>query len=176
VAVEFNIYSPYGVGMAVRANGVTGAPYAGTGSVNVAGGNPIGVSVSYNGTTISINLTDTVTHATFATNIVLDIVGTLGTNTAYVGITGADGGISSTQVVTNFQFASITTLSSQSTPINTVTFTWPNSAGGFVLQQASVLGSAWTPVANPVTEDTNGNANVTISAQATAEFYRLATP
>src|SRR5207245_2114290 len=115
VEVEFNIYSPNGVGMALRTNGQTGAPYGGTGPVNVAGGNPISVSLSYDGTTLSITLRDTVTLAKFITNAVLNISGILGTNTAYVGLTGADGGISSRQVISSFQFASLTSLSSQTT-------------------------------------------------------------
>jgi hypothetical protein len=176
VAVELNIYSSYGAGMAVRTNGITGQPYLSTGSVNVAGGNPIAVSLSYNGRTLSVSLTDTVTRATFATNAVLNIIGTLGTNTAYVGMTGADGGISSTQVVTNFQFASITSLSSQTTATNAAVLTWPNSAGGLVLQQAPALGSAWTTVSVPVVEDGSGNNKAVTPVQTGAGFYRLATP
>jgi hypothetical protein len=67
VALELNIYSPNGVGMAWRTNGQTGPPYRSTAPVNLAGGNPIGVLLSYDGTTLSTTLTDMVTHATFMT-------------------------------------------------------------------------------------------------------------
>lgn len=181
VAVEFHIYSPYGVGMAVNTNGAVGPPYGPpyftTGSVNLAGGDPIGVSLTYDGTTLSTTLTDRVTHATFATNSVLNIVGTFGANTAYVGSTGADGGVSSTQVITNFQFGSRVCLSVQSSSANSVVLSWPNSAGGFVLQQTPALGFIWTTVSNlPVVAGNNANNHVTIPAQAGAGFYRLATP
>lgn len=175
VAVEFNIYSSYGVGVAVRGNSQTGAPYPSTAPVNLAGGNPIDVSLDYDGTALSVRLTDTVTHATFVTNAVVDIAGVLGTNTAYVGITGADGGISSTQVVTNFQFASLTSLSSQPAGANTVSLTWPNSAAGLVLQRAPALGAAWTTVTNPVV-DSDGENRVNLPAQTGNGFYRLAEP
>jgi hypothetical protein len=176
IALEFNIYSSYGVGMALRTNGLTGAPYSTTGSVNVAGGNPIIVSLSYDGKTLSTILTDTVTHATFVTNAAMNIVQVLGTNTAYVGMTGADGGSKSTQIISNFQLASLVSLSSQTAGSNAVKFTWPNSAGGLVLQQATTLRSAWATVTNAVTENANGLNQVNIPVQAGSEFYRLATP
>ena len=176
LAVEFNIYSPYGVGVAVRTNSQTGAPYTSTSPVNLAGGHPIGVSLSYDGTTLSMTLTDTVTHATFATNAVVDIVGTLGNNTAYVGVTGADGGISSTQVIANFQFASLTSLSGRATGTNTAVLGWPNSAAGLVLQRTTLPGSAWTVVTDSVVLDSHGNNQVTLPAPSGTRFYRLATP
>lgn len=176
VAVEFNIYSSYGVGMALRANGQTGAPYNSTAPVNLAGGNPIGVSLAYDGTTLSITLTDTVTHARFSTNALLSITGVLGTNTAYVGVTGADGGIASRQVISNFQFVSETSLSIQTTSSNAMALTWPNSAAGLVLQQTPALGAAWTAFTNSVVLDSNGSNQVSIPAPAGTRFYRLAAP
>jgi hypothetical protein len=162
--------------MAVRANGQTGAPYTSTAPVNLAGGNPIAVSVSYDGARLSITLTDTVTRASFVTNAVLDIVSALGTNTAYVGLTGADGGISSTQIITNFQFASLTSLSAQVGGTNAVVLTWPNAAGGLVLQQTPALGSAWAAATDSVLLTSTGSNLVLTPAQAGTTFYRLATP
>jgi hypothetical protein len=107
---------------------------------------------------------------------VLNIVGVLGTNTAYVGLTGADGGISSTQIISNFHFASLTPLSTQITETNTVILTWPNSAAGLVLQQTSALGSTWTTTTDCTVMDSNGNNQVIVTLQADASFYRLATP
>lgn len=176
VAVEFNIYSPNGVGMALRTNGQTGSPYSTTGSVNLAGGDPIGVSLAYNGTTLSMTLTDAVTHATFTTNALMNIPGALGTNAAYVGVTGADGGISSTQVISNFQFACLTSLSIQSGGPQAVGVAWLNSAGGLLLQQAPTLGAAWTAVTDSVAIDGTGSNQVTLPAQTGTGFYRLATP
>ena len=176
LAVEFNIYSSYGAGVAMRPSSQTGPPYTSTAPVNLAGGHPIGVSLSYNGTTLSMTLTDTVSRATFTTNVVVDIVGALGTNTAYVGMTGADGGISSMQVVTNFQFASLTSLSGRASGANTVGLAWLNSAVGLVLQQATLPGSAWTAVTDSVVLDAHGNNQVTIPAPPGSRFYRLATP
>jgi hypothetical protein len=176
LAVEFNIYSPNGVGVAVRSNGQTGAPYLSTAPVNLAGGNPLSVSLAYDGTTLSITLTDTVKHARFTTNAALNIAGVLGTNTAYVGMTGADGGISSRQVVSNFQFVSLTSLSGQSAGPNAVVLSWPNSAGGLGPQQTPAFGASWTAVMDSVVVDGNGRNQLIIPASAGARFYRLVTP
>jgi redox-regulated HSP33 family molecular chaperone len=174
--VEFNIYSANTVGMAVRTNGATGTPYGGTGSVNLAGGHPIGVTISYNGTALSATLTDAVSHVSFVTNTSLNIPAVLGTNTAYVGLTGADGGTSSTQVVSNFQFASQVALSSLSVGTNTVEISWPNSAGGLVLQQAPSVVSAWASANNSAVVNSNGTNQAIVQPQGANGFYRLATP
>lgn len=174
-AMEFNIYSSYGVGMALSPNSQIGT-YNGTAPVNLAGGNPINVSLSYNGTLLSITLTDTVTHASFSTNAEINLFETLGSVTAYVGMTAADGGISSTQIVSNFQFTSFATLSGQATSTNTVVLTWPNCASGLVLQQASGPGSAWSTVTNVPAQESNGSNQVTIAPQLASSLYRLATP
>jgi hypothetical protein len=134
------------------------------------------VSLAYDGSTLSIKLTDTVTHATFVTNSSVNIPGILGTNTAYVGLSGADGGISSTQVVTNFQFASLTSLSNQASGANAIGLSWPNAAGGLVLQQTPAFGSGWTTVPAPVLLDSNANNQVQLPAQPDSGFFRLATP
>ena len=175
LAVEFNIYSPNGVGMALRTNGQTGSPYSSTGSVNLAGGDPIGVSLSYNGTILSMTLTDAVTRATFSTNALMNITGALGTNAAYVGITGADGGISSTQVISNFQFVCLTALSIQSSGPQAVGLAWPNSAGGLELQQAPAIGASWAAVTDSVVIN-NASNQMVLPAQSASGFYRLATP
>ncbi len=176
VAVEFNIYSANTVGMAVRTNGATGSPYSATGSVNLAGGHPIGVTISYSGTVLSVTLTDSVSHVSFVTNTSLNIPGVLGTNIAYVGLTGADGGTSSMQVVSNFQFASQVALSGLPAGTNAVQLTWPNSAGGLVLQQAQSALSNWISTSNVAPINSNGLNQAVVQPQSVDGFYRLATP
>lgn len=176
LAVEFNIYSPNGVGMAVRSGGQTGAPYLSTSPVNLAGGNPIGVSLGYDGATLSIMLTDMVTHVRFTTYAAVNIAGILGTSTAYVGMTGADGGISSRQVVSNFQFVSLNSLAARSSGTNAVALIWPNSAGGLAPQQTTAFGGTWTNVMEPAVLDGNGNNLLNFPSATGARYYRLITP
>ena len=100
VAVEFNIYSPNGIGFAIRTNGVTGGPYNSTDPVNLASGHAIDVSLTYFNGTLSLTLDDGTAGTSFTTNLDLDIPASVGGNTAYVGFTGADGAVPlSTQLV-----------------------------------------------------------------------------
>src|SRR5258707_7560687 len=94
-AIEFNIYNPNTPGVAFRTNGATGVPYTPTTPVNLASGDPIGVAVNYDGATLSLTLTDAVALVSFRTNVAINLPGAVGTNVAYVGMTGADGGTAS---------------------------------------------------------------------------------
>jgi hypothetical protein len=57
--------------------------------VNLSAGNPLAVVLSYNGTTLTMTVTDTVTHGTFTNNWTINIPSVVGGNTAYVGFTAA---------------------------------------------------------------------------------------
>ncbi len=176
VALEFNIYSANDPGIAFRTNGITGAPYAPTLPLNVAGGNPIGVMVRYDGTSLWLTLTDAVAQAFFSTNYTTDLPSLLGANTAYVGITGADGGTASTQRISSFFFAGVPTLSLRVPVPGVFQLSWPASAAGLVLQNTSDLRSGtWTTVANPVSV-VNGQNRVSISPLTAVQFYRLGLP
>ncbi|MDB6111007.1 MAG: Legume lectin beta domain protein, partial [Pedosphaera sp.] len=175
-ALEFNIYGPNVPGIALRNNGATGAPYSPTTPINLAGGDPIGVALNYDGATLSLTLTDTVTHVSFSTNYLVDLPSIVGTNAAYVGITGGTGGAASTQKISNFSFVSLPNLTVQPTGSGTFVFTWPGAAGGFVLQQNSDLGTTnWSSVTNAITL-VNGQNQVTVPAVAGSRFYRLTLP
>jgi Concanavalin A-like lectin/glucanases superfamily/PA14 domain/Bacterial lectin/Bacterial Ig-like domain len=174
--LEFNVYGPNTPGIALRANGATGGPYSATTPVNVASGDPIGVNLTYDGTTLSLTLTDAVAGVSFSTNYVADLPSIVGTNTAYVGITAASGGIASTQVVSNFFFASLPILSVQNTGTNTYVFSWPAAAGAFVLQQNTAVDTpTWVNVNSPITLVGDQNQMV-VPITGGNKFYRLSLP
>jgi len=106
--LEINILTTnnYLVGTNFATNGSTGS-YNSTGNVNVASGDPIQVSLSYNGTVLSETLTDTKSSATFSTSYTTNLSAVLGSNTAYVGFTGATGEGSSLQVISDFVFTAV---------------------------------------------------------------------
>jgi len=105
VAVEIHIDSAFSppIGVALGVNGTVG-PYVTPGSVSLYGGDPINVLLSYNGTTLSEQLLDTVSNATYSTSYNVNIPGTVG-SLAYVGFTGGSGLDTSTQQITNFSYA-----------------------------------------------------------------------
>jgi Legume lectin domain/Chitobiase/beta-hexosaminidase C-terminal domain len=57
--------------------------------VTLSSGNPLAVSLSYNGTVLTMTIMDTVTRGTFSHSWTINIPGTVGGTTAYIGFTAA---------------------------------------------------------------------------------------
>ncbi len=58
----------------------------------------------YNGTTLTMTITDTVTNATFTTSWAINIPATVGGNTAFVGFTAGTGGQTATQEIITWTY------------------------------------------------------------------------
>ena len=179
VGLEMDVYTSttFTPGIAFQANGVTGGPYSPTTPVNLAGGNPINCTVAYAGNTVTLTMFDTVAGTSFTTNYTADLPALLGQNTAYVGFTGASGGVASFIQISNFRFineASVPPfLFVQAAPGNMILLSWSQSLSGYTLQQNSALGSpGWTPV--PGTPAVVGGLyQLSVPATNHQEFYRL---
>ena len=105
----------------------------------------------------------------------MNITNILGTNVAYVGFTGADGGSKSTQVISNFTYIPLIDMSIQTVGSSTV-ISWPIGVGGYVLKQSSSLAPArWSNVTNAVNVVNNQN-QVTVPTLTTDEYYQLVLP
>lgn len=108
VALLLNIYSgaPGGVGATAGLNG-SWLNYAPTGNVNVASGDPILVNLSYDGSnTLTVQLSDSAAGATFSQSYpVGSLAMQVGSSTAYIGFSGADGGVTSTQTISEASYA-----------------------------------------------------------------------
>ena len=102
-SVQFDLFFNSGTGF--NTNGNTGN-YTSTSPVNLNSMDPIGVLLSYNGTThvLTENLTDLSTSATYSTSYTSDLASVLGGGTALVGFTGGTGAGTSTQTVSDFLF------------------------------------------------------------------------
>lgn len=169
-ALEFNIYGDAGI--AFNTNGNTGG-YSTTGSVVVDSGDPIDVAVTYTPGVLSLTLSNTTTTATFSTNITVpNLPAVLGKDTAYVGLTGADGGIVSQQQVSNFKFIPLPTLAARSAG-GALVLAWPASIGGYKLQSsASIITPSWVDAG--LTESLVGNEyQATVGSPTGSLFYRL---
>jgi hypothetical protein len=174
VELEFNIYQANGiggVGIAVETNGAIGAVHS-TAPVAINSGDFIAVNLTYLKNVLTINLMDTTTDAQYTLTTNVNIPAQLGTNTAYVGFTGSDGGSKAFQLVTGFSFISVPTLTITITNTSP-TISWTSSVGEYTLQQnSSLLSTNWVTVTNAPTV-VNGQNQITVAPGGIAEFYRL---
>jgi hypothetical protein len=109
VAVKFDIYDNAGEGTnstGVYLNGAYPSVPATTigGGVNLQSGDVMAVHMTYNGTTLTMTITDTSTSQTFTTSWPVNIPATVG-STAYVGFTGATGGLTSTEQILTWSYS-----------------------------------------------------------------------
>ncbi len=182
VELEFNLFTGSGqnVGYTVLTNGLTAASgangnYHAPGNVNVASGDPIQVTVNYGNGIIALTFKDAVANTSFSTNLTVgSLTQLLATNAAWVGFTGADGGSTSVQTISNFSFISIPAPAIQSNGGNLL-ISWPGGAPGFTLQQnPDLTTSNWINVTNSAVL-TNNFEQVTLPATSNM-YYRLALP
>jgi fibronectin-binding autotransporter adhesin len=106
-AVEFNIYTgggqPVGTTYAVNAAG----GYTPSAPVDLASGNPIQITLTYNplDLTITETLVDMVTRSSYTNTFTgVDLPTVVGGTTGFIGFTGATGGAVALQTISNFSF------------------------------------------------------------------------
>jgi hypothetical protein len=178
VALAFNIFANNTRGIRFLQGGVTPAAGAGayTSLLPAIGvgdnANPIQVNLTYSGANLTAVFKDTVTLATLTTNATVNIPNVVGSSTAYVGFTGADGGTASTQVISNFtMLPGPITLSAQHVG-NSLVLSWSSSIGAYLLSSPSLSPPAWT-LATDQFALVGNTAQVTVSPLNSTRFYKL---
>jgi hypothetical protein len=113
VALKFDIHSNSGEGndsTGIYVNGalptVPATNLTSTGVV-LASGHVIHAHIVYNGTTLTLVLTDSTSSATATTSYAVNIPSVVGSNTAYVGFTGGTGGTSAVQDILDWSFVPV---------------------------------------------------------------------
>ena len=108
VAVKFDLYAGTGNDTGLYTNGAdisqNGISMTSSG-VSLHSGHPLAVSMTYNGTTLSMTIKDTVSSATFSKSWAINIPQTVGGNTAYVGFTASTSYSGATQNITAWTFS-----------------------------------------------------------------------
>jgi hypothetical protein len=110
VAVKFDLFQNAQEGnnsTGLYTNGATPTIPATTfgNGVNLHSGDVFKVHFTYDGTTLTMTITDTVTNATFTISWPINIPSTVGGNTAYAGFTGATGGQTATQDIITWTYS-----------------------------------------------------------------------
>ena len=113
VAIKFDLYNNDGEGVDSTGLYVNGAvPYVPAidmtaSGVNLHSGDVFHVHMSYDGSTLTMQITDTSTQQSFVTSWPINIPATVGGTTAYVGFTGGTGGKTATQNILSWSFSAI---------------------------------------------------------------------
>ena len=110
VAVKFDLYNAAGEGPDSTGLYTDGAvptvpaiDLSSTG-INLHSDDTMSVQLLYNGTTLTMTITDTVTLASYTTSWTINIPATVGGNTAYVGFTGGTGGLTASQKILTWAY------------------------------------------------------------------------
>ncbi len=158
VAIKFDLYSNEGEGNDSTGLYTDGAAPTDVGSINLNGSginlhsdDVFSVNMSYDGTTLTVVITDTKTGASATQNYTLDIPSTVGGDTAYVGFTGGTGGDTATQDILNWTFSTNDAQapampsgpSAAPASANSVVLNWTNNSTnqtGFYLDRATDAG------------------------------------
>jgi hypothetical protein len=174
LAFEMNIFENVGVGVQVTTNGTTGGFFS-TAPVSLTSSNPIYTQLYYEQGVLQVYLEDTVTLAIFTTNILVDLPTAVGGNRAYIGFTGGDGGNSSIEIVSNFEYSytTVPTLSISAVP-GLAVISWPVSVSSFfqLMQSTNVVGP-WAAANVSSLKQTGCENVVTLPNSGTASFFRL---
>jgi hypothetical protein len=110
VAIKFDVYSNSGEGIDSTGVYQDGAapitPFVDMTSSGLVltSGHVFNVTMSYNGTTLTMTITDATTAASFTNSWTVNIPTIVGGNTAYVGFTGGSGGTVSTQEILTWTY------------------------------------------------------------------------
>lgn len=183
IELEMNLYTGNNekAGYLVETNGLTGSGggngnYLAPGNVQINSGDPIAVTVNYANLQMTLTFTDAVAQTSFTTNLnVGNLAQLLGANAAYIGFTGADGGATSIQTISNFSFLSFPLVAIGADATNLL-LSWPGGTPGYTLQQnPSLTTTNWLNVTNQPALS-NGLNLVTAPNNGSNLFYRLILP
>jgi hypothetical protein len=183
VAVKFDLYDNAGEGNNSTGLYTDGATPTTAGSVDLTGtgidlhsGHVMQAALAYDGTTLRVTLTDTVTGGTAAQSYSVSIPSLVGGTSAFVGFTGGTGGLTATQEILTWTFtpAGDPTPMSPTTPSNAaanpvssteIDLTWQdnatNEAGYKIFRKSSADGTFALIATLPPNSTTYHDSSVT---------------
>jgi hypothetical protein len=191
VAIKFDLYNNQGEGTDSTGLYTNGAAPTNVGSIdltstgiNLHSGDTINVSMTYDGTALTVTETDPTVNKTATQSYTINISSTVGSGTAFVGFTGGTGGQTATQDILTWTYTPTATATAPAAPSNLtataasatqVNLTWTNNATnqtGFHIDRAT--DSAFTQ--NLVTQTAAASATSFVDSgltTGTTYYYRV---
>ena len=186
VAVKFDLFDNLGEG-----NDSTGLYTDGTGpaavnSIDLTGtgidlkdGDWFNIGMVYDGTTLAVTITDTVTQAVATQSYPVNIPAIVGGNTAYVGFTGATGGLEAVQKIHTWTYtpgpSAPTTLQVTSSSATQVGLSWTNTdpnATSVLIERKTGLNGTYAQIGATTTASANTYTDMSVVA-GTTYYYRV---
>jgi Legume lectin domain/Fibronectin type III domain len=158
VAVKFDLYNNQGEGVDSTGLYTNGVAPTNVGSIDLTptgidlhSGDVFQVNMTYDGTTLSVTIKDTLTGKSASQSYTINIPTTVGGNAAYVGFTGGTGGLTATQDILSWTYSPTATTSPNApsglgavpASATSVSLNWINNATnqtGFHLDRATDAG------------------------------------
>ena len=148
-----------------------------TTGIDLHSGDTMDVTLTYNGTILSMVISDLVTGAAYSTSWTVNIPSIVGGNTAYAGFTGGTGGLASSQKILTWVYTTV----SNSLPVTTSpTFTPPGGPYAAAQSVSIASGTAGATIyyttngTTPTMSSAVYSAPIAVSASETLEAIAVA--
>jgi Legume lectin domain/Bacterial lectin/Chitobiase/beta-hexosaminidase C-terminal domain len=169
VAIKFDLYNNNGEGddsIGIFQNGASpetpSTDLTGSG-IDLHNGDTFSVHMAYNGTTLTMSITDGVTGAVYNTSWAINIPQVIGSNTAYAGFTGGTGGLTASQKIETW-----TLLSNAGSQPATATPSFSPAAGTYLGTQTVTASDATSGAA--IFYTTDGSTPATSAGGSTLAY------
>ena len=186
VGIKFDLYDNAGEGPDSTGLYLWGPSPTSAGSIDLTGtgidlhsGHNFQVTVSYDGTTLTVTITDATTLAQATQNYTVDIPSIVGGNTAYVGFTGGTGGATAVQNVLNWVYAPApaapSSLGVSSYTASQVNLNWTNNdpnATAVLVERKTGAGGTYAQIGVTANGSVNTFTDNTVSP-GTTYYYRV---
>ena len=182
IAVKFDLFNNSGEGSdstGLYTNGAAPTVPAvdmSASPINLHSGDTMAAQITYDGTTLSLSITDTVTGGVFSTSWLINIASTIGSNTAYFGFTGGTGGSSATQDIVTWTYTSGASSLAATPTFSPVAGTY-TSAQSVAISDSTIGATIYytTNGTTPTTASTQYSAPVSVAASETLQAIAVAT-
>jgi hypothetical protein len=183
VAIKFDLYSNSGEGdnsTGLYTNGASPTtPYVDltTTGIDLHSGHVFNVHMAYDGTTLAMTITDTVTAGTFKQSWPINLSTTIGSSTAYFGFSGGTGGLTAIQEIINWTYTPNLIVATAAAP------TFSPAAGMYTSAQTVTISDTTsgatiyytTDGSTPTTASTKYTAPISVASSLTLKAIATAT-